>query len=420
MKRRIALLGWLVFLLGSTAPSQAFQQGYVAIGASGTLYRIDANGGVQSMTISTAGLAGLAVDYDNQHVLVGVPAAGAVLRVDPDALTVAGTLATGLGRPAGLVLDPNGDVIVADGSGGRLLRVDRSGLTSTLLLDPTVLRSPQGGMLINISDTSLLVQDAAASHGAPLLAVRRTDGRVATLATGLKPGFGLAQDICTGDLFVASTDTGQVAIYRLARGASTAVSWLPPSTGLQSVASLATDRASSIQPRLLVGAFNTSPASRGLYTVDLATRSVSRIADIADTLTGVAFARSRNLAALRTGPAEWTLKVSFPGRARFQYVVLPSLHGVYSNERLPDGRRICLVPDGITQFLVYEGDMYPFTHSFRGVLGDGGTSGNPRFTLSVLGPWARGLVVWMAPVSIDVMRTFGVADVGDPIAVQLE
>jgi hypothetical protein len=274
-------------------------------------------------------------------------------------------------------------------------------------------------MLVSVFSTDIVLQDTDPSHGAPLLAMRRDGTHVTTLSTGQKPGFAVAEHIVTGDYYLASADATGTAIYRLPSGAPGATSWLAPSTALVNAASLASDRASAPVQQLLVGGFNASAQSRGLLFVDLKTQAVSQLADIPTTLTGVTFARNRVLSSVRTGRGRWTLRLDFPGLPGRQYVVLPSLHGVRSNQVLPDGRRICLVPDGLTQFVAYHGDVFPFTSGFRGSL-DANASAMAALDLSALGRWADGLVVWLVPIAIDRHHPFGLAAIGDPVALLLE
>ncbi|MBN2489786.1 MAG: hypothetical protein JXQ29_02930 [Planctomycetes bacterium] len=420
--RHALLIAVLAAVLGlGTTPlaAQAFPGGYLAVGENGYFYRVDPNLTVASLRIDAGGLSGLVIDLDNRTALVGVPGTGSVLRVDPDRLAIVGTLATGLGQPAGMAMDPNGRLLVADTQGGRLFKVSPDGGVSTILIAPSLLRSPRGGLLASVFSTDLVLQDTDPAHGAPLLRMRRDGTHVTTLSTGQKPGLGLAEHILTGDYYVGSADTSNAAIYRLPSGAAGAAAWLAPTSTLVGAASLAAERASAPIQRLLVGAYHSSPQSRGLYSVDLQSQTITKLADLPTTLTGVAFARSRVLAAIRTERGRWTLRVNFPDFPDRQYILLPSLHGLHTSERLPDGRRICLIPDLVTQILVYLGDIGPFTRGFRGGLDASGAAA-AALDLSMLGPWADGLVVWIAPVAIDRKHYLGLGAIGDPIALELE
>lgn len=414
----VLTLTLLLTLAAVEAPGQAMDQGYLALGQDGTFYRIETGGQVHSARLFTEGLTGPVVDLDNGFALVAVPRTGTVLRIDPATLTVVGTVATGLGKPVSMVMDPDGYLLVADMNLGALLKVSRTGQVSTLLVHPGILKDPHGGMEIHVDSTELLIQETDPSLGAPLYKMRRNGTQITTLATSLNPGHALAQHYETGDLYIASADTQNTALYRLGAGSAVASTWLAPSVNLQAVASLALERSSTPSQRLLVGAYDTGPSSRGLYTVELATRKISRIADIPGTLTGVAFARSRNLASYRTERGLWTLKVSFPDKASQQYVILPTLHGVRPAQVLPDGRRACIVPDGLTTHLAFVGDIAPYTHAFRGQL-DASGSAMATLDLRILGPWANGLVVWFLAATIHRSEPLSIGAISDPMSVEL-
>jgi len=411
----------LVTLAAAGAPGQALDQGYLALGQDGTFYRIEAGGRVHSARIFTGSLTGPVVDLDNGSALVAVPGTGAVLRVDPTTLSVVGTVATGLGKPVSMVMDPDGCLLVADMTRTALLKVNRTGQVSTVLVHPGIFKDPHGGMEIHVDSTELLIQETDPTLGAPLLKMWRDGTHISTLATGLKPGHALAQHYETGDLYIASADTQNTALYRLETGSTAATTWLAPSVNLQAVASLALERSSSRTPaqRLLVGAFDTGPSSRGLYSVELATRKITRIADMPGTLTGVAFARSRNLASFRTEPGLWTIKVSFPAKASQQYAILPTLHGVRPAQVLPDGRRACIVPDGLTTHLAFVGDIHPYTRAFRGQLDASGMA-MANLDLRILRSWANGLVVWLVAATIHENEPLNIGAISDPMSVQLD
>jgi len=156
----------LVSLIAADGSGQVLDQGYLALGQDGTFYRIETGGRVHSARIFTQSLTGPVVDLDNGSALVAVPGTGTVLRVDPTTLTVVGTVATGLGQPVSMVMDPNGSLLVADRSRSAIHKVSRTGQVSTILVHPGLLKDPHGGMEIHVDSTDLLIQETDPTLGA--------------------------------------------------------------------------------------------------------------------------------------------------------------------------------------------------------------------------------------------------------------
>ncbi len=156
----------------------------------------------------------------------------------------------------------------------------------------------------------------------------------------------------------------------------------------------------------------------GLYSVDLQTRSVTTLARLPQfTLTvNHVFAR-RDLSTQRAGPSSHVLEVSF-GLGNFfrPYAVAMSLSGVRPGVVLPDGRRIPLNIDWLTQASV-TGALHPILFGTTGKLV---RFGRARAVIHLPNlPAPLGLRVWAVAIVFDPAAPLGIATISAPVVMTL-
>lgn len=108
--------------------------GTLYAGASGKIYKISAAGAVESLPTGINGPTGMAFDTHGTLFVANI-ANGSILKVNPK--TGASTpFATGLNHPEGLAFDGEGNLFVADFYINTIVRVSRTGATTTVTSVP--------------------------------------------------------------------------------------------------------------------------------------------------------------------------------------------------------------------------------------------------------------------------------------------
>jgi hypothetical protein len=408
MRAAVPLL--LLFALGAGA--QYYPGDYFSVAWNGWMVKTDQLGMVTSIQINTSSRYQVEMALDNTMVLVPDQAAGAIWIVDPNILAVVGTLAT---HPYlsnyvyGMQMDSNGDLLVA--SQARLLRIDPAGRTVSITQNASF------AMHLGLDiDTGDLISGA----GTNLYRLARDGSSVATFGTGFNFRYGdIAQDVLTGDVFVPTCCgyvTNGVSLHVLRAGTSVATVFLADPTGLVGAYGPNPDRASAARPRLVTGShifLSSAPNSGGMWYLDLATATPTKLAPFPHTtLSDSTILGSREIQSVRTAPGRYDLRFNIPTEGGIPYVAAVSLSGVRPSIRLPDGRRIALVPDTFTVASV-SGWLVPFLTGNLGSLDPFGRA-TARLDVSSIYSAVKGLRLWVLLITLDSRAPLGLATICDP------
>lgn len=416
--RTFALSIMLVCAAAAVAPAQDYQDGwYLGVWNSpADLIHVDNAGAITTILTSTALPLGgnphsVAIDVDNDTLIVAYwdrfNLTGGVVHVDANGVLLNHWRPTGGGQVNDVVLDQDGNFIVAVGGGPNgpaLLRVDRMGRESTFatggaMLDPIALTR-------DIATGDYFVVERFAPS-ADLTRVPRTGGG-STVFAGLpnSPGPQITQDRTNGDLYVVGSLSR--AVFKVSRGA--AVSFFLTHFSLSVRASVHLGRASAATP---VAAVVYTPVSYALTRVDLATAIPTGVRTLPGyQVTHVVPARSRNTATLARGPRQWDIRVNNPIDGGFGYVVALSLTPPYPGTSLPDGRRLAFRPDALTT-VALSGGLGPVLQNFTGQLTPAGLGVASLDLRSV--PQLQGVRVWIQAVVLDPAAPLGLRTIFDPI-----
>jgi len=125
---------------------------------------------------------------------------------------------------------------------------------------------------------------------------------------------------------------------------------------------------------------------------------------------GFDFYRGRHLQTFRQAPGRWDLLISCPSFPNRAYAVALSLTGYRPAVRLPDGRRVHLVPDLLTQ-LSLSNLLNPFFNPGPLVLNARGEA-VARFDVTTL-PKLNGQPIWIAAAVLDPQAPYGLAYLPD-------
>jgi len=408
----------LVVLLGGFASAQPHRNGAAGVtDFDGQVFVFDGSK-VSSLSLGSVANYGCVMDGLNRLLLV-VRASGEVVKVDPKSVAVVGILASGLVGAFDIAIDHHGDHFI--NSDSTLWKVDPTGATSTIL---TGLPGAGGGTTIDIDTGELIIQSTSGKNVDPTLLVSRDGSSVTTLGIGANARFGIAQHIPSGDIFIGSCCGDFVQsenLYFLPAGSHLATVWLASPSPPVGVYSLKADRSSAATQQLLLGAFRPSLPSRGyggLYTIDLATRAVSRLTTIRSSLYEVELLYRRNLFGIRTGAGTWDIGLAVPEDAGRGYWMIMGASGVRPGLVLPDGRKVNLVMDG----LAFLGLTVGYGAYLKGTLGvlDAKGRATAQLDLTPFLPALNGLRLHFMAVTIDPLAPLGLKTITDPFVFKVE
>jgi hypothetical protein len=117
---------------------------------------------------------------------------------------------------------------------------------------------------------------------------------------------------------------------------------------------------------------------------------------------------------VKTGPRQWQIKLDFgTSEARHAYLIAMSLRGIRPAVRLPDGRRLHLVPDDLTVLTLK--NQLPTIFDPGPCLLDARGEATGRLDLRKLPP-LLGVPVFMAAMTVGPK---GVGQISDPLTMAL-
>ncbi|MBN2489873.1 MAG: hypothetical protein JXQ29_03375 [Planctomycetes bacterium] len=433
MSRYALLPALLLLALALAAAAQPHTAGWSFTASASTtsptpivLGVVDSAGGLSTvLTVSQlpsgSYLAGGTLDFDDRMYVVAMLSKSvnaSLLQVDPNG-TIVQTIQVDSVNPQmnggmaqGVVVDQNGDYVVALGVGGGspdpgLRRVDRANKVTTLCRG-SPFQDPYG-VTVDIDTGKFLVLDS----GNRFVFSVAPDGSGITSLGSFAFNFSvrsqITQDIRSGNYYVGSyASQGAVVLCMDALGQVTTVL----GSGIVTALGLHNDRASAAAPRLVVGS-NTSQS--GVFFVDLATKAITTLAST----TGLSFNQlfpRQELSTFRRSAGIWEIYLHFPGEAGNAYSVGLSISGVRPGVPLPDGRRILLNVDKLTP-LSLSGQLGAI---FAGSVGNLNPSGRGMAVLDVAKfPVLKGIAVWLLAATLDPKATLGIRTLSDPVRITL-
>lgn len=248
----------------------------------------------------------------------------------------------GGGFTYGIAQNQDGEHIVILGNGGGstadVLAIDVTSTIRTLhsgapLVAPTA-------VAIDIDTGGYAIYDTRNRAVYMLAPDGATITSITSLATGVtSSGHQLSQDLRSGDFLLGAGVNQTAAIMRINVGGVTTVSvsgW--------SVYGLHPDRASRTAPT----AIYSSARPYGFYTADLNTGAVTTINGGLPTTAYPSVFPPRELASVKTGTGQWTVRLRCRGEAGNGYAIALSLSGVRPGVPLPDGRHLCFNIDKLS------------------------------------------------------------------------
>ncbi|MBN2491278.1 MAG: hypothetical protein JXQ29_10570 [Planctomycetes bacterium] len=426
---RAAVLCLVVMSLAATAaPAQPHSHGWFVPGYRHIHY-VSPQGAVTSVSFTTSYVYAAIMNWDNRTVLAFDYSLNAILQIDPQNLTVVGTLLkdpllTATTAVADMVFDSNGDLFVA-GTTGRP-GISRTSVTNPALT-PIVNTAPLatvGNMSLD-PDTGELIAVPGLTAGTVCYLVRRDGSTFQTLGTGFVTRYGTYRHIPTGDIYSGSCcgrsgGGSNAALVRLAAGTTVATTLFPNDT-IRGAYSPWPDRASAATQRLIVATWRDtgSPGADGLWQVDIATTTMSKLATITTGNTHKAVhVFGRNLQTVRVAQGQWAVRLSFPGMAGMGYAVALSISGTRPFPRLADGRAIPITPDIFTATSLSTGLAPYFTHNIGAL--NASAQAAALVDVSTLGKGLNGIRLFLLAAVLDPKAPFGLSVIADPVALVIE
>lgn len=346
------------------------------------------------------------MDLDNRTYVVVDPMNG-LLFVDASGRIVRSVSLPPCAYYRDVMLDSSGDYLVlAKGPGSFIFRVNRGTLqTTTLWADPSVAEGEAFARDVATGDFMIVGGFAHLYRLAP-------DGSsVASFAS--VPGYVAYQvdhDLVMDAYVLAGRDRSPAqkgcSVFAVTRNGQVArlkdIGMAGQAIGL--------DRASSRSPRYAI------PAYGAFLLFDVASASLSTLATPHNSFFHVRPDRGLNLATQRLGKGYWSVNIDFPGEGGLAYVLAVSMSGIRPAVPLPDGRRICLLPDALTRAGL-AGHLFPMLTGDTGYL-DG--VGRARATIDVSRyPIPGGIPIWLQVVTLDPKASFGMRTIADPVHLRL-
>ena len=349
------------------------------------------------------------MDLDNNMVLVPDSTAGAIWQVDPNLLTVVGTLVAdpSLKTPVyGMHFDHNGDLFVSPS--GTLLKVDRFGTLTTV----GGFGSSAQHMALDIATGDLIV-----GRSSSVYQLARDGSMLTTLGSGFSFRYGdMAQDILTGDLFVPTCCGWSGASLHVLRAGTSMASIYLSDSGLAGAYGPNMDRASAANRRIVTGSHiyvPNYPNSGGIWYIDLGTAAPVKLASFqAKTIGDSTILGSRELQTVRIANGQYDLRFNVPADAGKAFVAGLSFTGITPALPLPDGRRIPLVMDTFTIASI-NGWLVPFLTGNVGTL-DAFGKATGKLDVSAMYNVVKGLRLWTILVVLDPKAPLGIASICDP------
>lgn len=331
--------------------------------------------------------------------------------------------------PYDMLLDQNGNIVVAD-SGNGLLQVNPALKTVTTILTQATLGTYARGITVEIESGNLLIAGGDSF-------IHRYDwitGQT-TIVSARSPGsfrFNLEQDHATGLLYTGtccSTNTGGSAMFAFDLAGQTSTVLVGATTpALRAWYAHRFDRrvqkpgANMMYASVNGFAITNNPSCLvKMTTQGVITTLVSYGPPANGVLTayGMEIGGSRNLSPVRTAaPNNRDVFVSFPAHGGKAYVIAASLTGMRPAVPLGDGRQINLIPDSLT--VVTVNNLLPGLWSPGPGKLDAAGLAQAKLNLNLLGSALRGIPVWLAAIVLDPAAPVGIAAVSETLVLRLE
>jgi hypothetical protein len=351
---RTYLILVLLLLLGLSvgASAQYFPGPYV--GAGSWIGTVTSAGAVTTIWNNPGTVYGIAMDAQNKNLICGETSLQALLSLDPTtgAYTTILADANVLASPRGLVLDQDGNLIVASDAttGYGLFKISGNQITTLITtLSMGITGTFSGGLVRDVDTGDYVVQVYDTTLGHPMYSVAADGSTFTTVHTGIPagtPGWNFTQDVASGYYYVGGKDTGGIGGYLLEvqkNGATTILATVAADASAYLVPMA--DRASAAAPRVVSPYYNTN-----IYYTDLATGTVTTTAIAGNFVSprSGTIVYQRNIQTVLTAPGKWDIFVSFPTLPSKVYALVATLSGIRPGVTMPDSRRILLNPDPLT------------------------------------------------------------------------
>ncbi len=405
--------------------AQRYSQGWFVAGANGVA-TVTPAGVVTTTNLGPQAIISATMAPDNRTVLAFDASLGAVVQIDPVQHALVGTI---FGSPAffspfhmsDLTVDGDGALVFANRVDHTIERVLEAGSTSTLRMAAGIgepFYTPRN-IHYDVDTADLLVSDGQTTLNTPLFRLEPDGSAFTTVATGFEFRFGIARDPNTGAIYSGSCCNGTTgrSIEVLDLGQSTPRVW-HTSTALAGGYSIAVERASAANPRLLVAAWD-GGTSEGLWSIDVTSGVPQKLGTlgIGDAYRVVPIG-SRTL---RWRPLEanrWAIdvQVTDPALAGRPYVLALGVSGTRPGVPLADGRRIPLTVDAIT-FSSVANRLGGLLSGAVGVLAGG--QATATLDLTPIGGRALTFRVWAQALVLDPAAPLGIALITDPAVNEL-
>lgn len=432
--KKLACLTLLLTLVATTIPAQNFPGDILAAGEWYTLGQTVArvNPTTGKLTTLYAGtttghLQEIVMAEDNSSFYVLSNANDTIYKLDNLGNLIA-TIHSGppLSVPDDMMLDQNGDLIVADSAGLFKINAVTSQITtlvpsSTLVADGVTVDIDRGDLLVCGTGAMIHRYDIIAGTTAPLTSAAATSFR-----------FQVEQDHASGLIYTgtccstASGGTGMMVHDPYTKASSVLVG--STATALRAWYAHRFDRRVNQrgQNTLLAsvcgfGIAGTTSALVRLTEQGVITTMVSYGVSGSGILTsyGMEIEGSRNLSPiLIQSPNDRQILVSFPAWPGRNYVAALGVSGIRPGVPLGDGRQIHLLPDPVTQASLQ--NLIPgIWRPGPGVLDSKGQA-VMQLNANRLGKGVRGLPVWIAVAVVDPKASKGFAALAETLVIRLE
>jgi len=428
--RTIILFVVATAVFSGLVAGQHYQNGWLVTGAQ-HLHYVAPNGSVTSISYSTNSNAEIALmNWDNQTALVPDFSKGAILKIDPGTLSVIGTLVQNsvFGHVRSFqeaAIDSNGDLyFAASWPMVGVFKFARGAMNYTTVFSNPSTAQPLywiNNMSIDIDSGELIVGDDNHLNDDVLYLMRRGDGsytRIGKMGGPWAFRQGSYKHIPTGDIACGTAPAGNPgpqAVLVLRNGTSVGTVFLSH-LQLQEASAPQPDRASAAVQQLVTA--SKLNMGDGIWKVDIATTTPTRIATIYRDCFKCVPAFSRNVQTISTGKGKWDARVSLPMWAHRNFVLAVSMSGVRPGLKLPDGRTLPLIMDNLA-FLSVTLGLAPFVTGNMGKLDSTGLA-VAKIDVSGIGKVLNGIRLWLCAVVIDGSAPLGIAVITDPMCLVLE
>lgn len=435
--RSIVLVGaFFSVLVSTTAPAQRHQNGLffvtsqdpaIAIGfisPLGSIATIATPAQVGSQIVPSRGIS----DFGNQgSIFCATGAHNGLVRLDRQGLLTTIVLDTqsvfGM-RPADIAVNQDGDYDLVTTSpilnrtGPSLVRVDRGTMRVTTLLSGMFWLSPtamsedvETGEYVVADSQNILMPDRVfrlAPDGSNVTTLAQLSGSIPLSL----PEPDLVVDSVSGDVYMTVGD-GVYRIDALGRVLPFLVGGL-----FKEARSISLDRASGQTPRMLValGSSNTTQAE-AIISIDVTTGAVMqtvvqspRLAQIRS----IHLNQTRNITRSKQGAGDWTLLYDFPTQPGRAWVTGLGISGTRPGFTI-NGRRVMLNVDALTAASA-SGALWPVVRGATGVLDANGRGASRIDVRGIAG--ISGVRVWIQTFVLDPGAPGGIAIIADPTTIQ--